>query len=157
MGLRFDLTVPLARFAAQHIAELGTPLKRYHIAPVWRGENTQRGRYREFMQCDFDTIGTRGVAADAEIAIVIHDLFRSIGFEDFTIHLNNRMVLSGLLERLGLADRSVPVLRTLDKLAKIGPDKVADEMMAAAAATREQAERSVASGCAGRARTTARF
>ena len=140
VGLRFDLTVPLARFAAQHIAELGTPLKRYHIAPVWRGENTQRGRYREFMQCDFDTIGTRGVAADAEIAIVIHDLFRSIGFEEFTIHLNNRMVLSGLLERLGLADRSVPVLRALDKLAKIGPQKVAAEMMAAAAATREQAD-----------------
>jgi len=140
VGLRFDLTVPLARFAAQHIGELGTPLKRYHIAPVWRGENTQRGRYREFMQCDFDTIGTRGVAADAEIAIVIHDLFRSIGFEDFTIHLNNRMVLTGLLERLDLAGRSVPILRALDKLAKIGPEKVAAEMMAAAATTREQAD-----------------
>ncbi|MEA1950434.1 MAG: histidine--tRNA ligase [Planctomycetota bacterium] len=139
VGLRFDLTVPLARFAAQHIAELGTPLKRYHIAPVWRGENTQRGRYREFMQCDFDTIGTRGVAADAEIAIVIHDLFRSIGFEDFTIHLNNRMVLTGLLERLDLADRSVPVLRALDKLAKIGPEKVAAEMMATADASEQQA------------------
>ena len=140
VGLRFDLTVPLARFAAQHIAELGAPLKLYHIAPVWRGENTQRGRYREFMQCDFDTIGTRGVAADAEIAIVIHDLFRSIGFEDFTIHLNNRMVLGGLLERLDLADRSVPVLRALDKLAKIGPEKVAAEMMATAVATQQQAD-----------------
>ena len=66
VGLRFDLTVPLARFAAQHVGELGMPLKRYHIATVWRGENTQRGRYREFMQCDFDTIGTRSVAADIE-------------------------------------------------------------------------------------------
>jgi histidyl-tRNA synthetase len=139
VGLRFDLTVPLARFAAQHIAELGTPLKRYHIAPVWRGENTQRGRYREFMQCDFDTIGTRGVAADAEIAVVIHDLFRSIGFEEFTIHLNNRMVLTGLLERLDLADRSVPILRALDKLAKIGPEKVAAEMVATAGASEQQA------------------
>ena len=75
--MRFDLTVPLARFAAQHISELGTPFKRYHIATVWRGENTQRGRYREFMQCDFDTIGTRSVAADIETALVIHDLMRA--------------------------------------------------------------------------------
>ncbi len=139
VGLRFDLTVPLARFAAQHIAELGTPLKRYHIAPVWRGENTQRGRYREFMQCDFDTIGTRGAAADAEIAVVIHDLFRSIGFDEFTIHLNNRMVLTGLLEKIGLANRGVPVLRALDKLAKIGSDKVSAEMVETAAATPQQA------------------
>src|SRR5713101_5860753 len=64
VALRFDLTVPLARFAAQHIGQLGTPFKRYHIASVWRGENTQRGRYREFMQCDFDTIGTHSLAAD---------------------------------------------------------------------------------------------
>jgi len=69
VGLRFDLTVPLARFAAQHIGELGTPFKRYHIATVWRGENTQRGRYREFMQCDFDTIGTKGAASDAETVL----------------------------------------------------------------------------------------
>ena len=139
VGLRFDLTVPLARFAAQHITELGTPLKRYHIAPVWRGENTQRGRYREFMQCDFDTIGTRSVAADAEIALVIYDLFRAIGFDEFTVHINNRMVLSGFLERLELADRCVPILRALDKLAKIGPEKVAAEMMATAGASQQQA------------------
>ncbi len=73
---------------------------------MWRGENTQRGRYREFMQCDFDTIGTRSIAADIETALVIHDLMRAIGFEDFTIRLNNRMVLTGLLERLDLADRA---------------------------------------------------
>ncbi|MCX7427487.1 MAG: histidine--tRNA ligase [Planctomycetia bacterium] len=133
VGLRFDLTVPFARFAAQHIAELGTPLKRYHIATVWRGENTQRGRYREFMQCDFDTIGTRSAAADVETALVIHDLFRAIGFEAFTIHVNNRMVLAGLLERLALADRAVPILRALDKLPKVGPAGVTDEMMAAGA------------------------
>ena len=139
VGLRFDLTVPLARFAAQHVNELGIPLKRYHIATVWRGENTQRGRYREFMQCDFDTIGTRSVAADIETALVIHDLFRAIGFGEFTIRLNNRMVLTGLLERLGLADRATAVLRALDKLGKIGPDAVADEMVSAAGATAEQA------------------
>lgn len=138
VGLRFDLTVPLARFAAQHIAALGTPLKRYHIAAVWRGENTQRGRYREFMQCDFDTIGTLSVAADIETALVIHDLFRAIGFDAFTIRLNNRMVLAGLLERLDLADRATPILRALDKLGKIGPAAVAEEMQATAGATAAQ-------------------
>ena len=139
VGLRFDLTVPLARFAAQHVNALGIPLKRYHIATVWRGENTQRGRYREFMQCDFDTIGVRSVAADIETALVIHDLFRAIGFADFTIRLNNRMVLTGLLERLALADRATAVLRALDKLGKIGPDAVAEEMVSAAGAMPEQA------------------
>jgi len=139
VGLRFDLTVPLARFAAQHINELGTPFKRYHIATVWRGEKQQRGRYREFMQCDFDTIGTRSIAADVETTLVIHDLFRTIGFDRFTIHVNNRMVLTGLLERLDLADRAANVLRALDKLAKIGPDRVADEMIATAGCTAEQA------------------
>jgi histidyl-tRNA synthetase len=139
VGLRFDLTVPLARFAAQHFAELGTPFKRYHIATVWRGENTQRGRYREFMQCDFDTIGTRSIASDVETALVIHDLFRAIGFDAFTIHLNNRMVLTGLLQRLDLADRSVPVLRALDKLGKIGPERVIEETVATAECTFEQA------------------
>lgn len=133
VGLRFDLTVPLARFAAQHVTELGLPFKRYHIAAVWRGENTQRGRYREFMQCDFDTIGTRSVAADIETALVIHDLIRAIGQTfgrdlPFTIRLNNRAVLNGLLARLDLAPKAAPILRVLDKLAKIGPEKVADEL-----------------------------
>ncbi len=139
VGLRFDLTVPLARFAAQHIAALGTPLKRYHIAAVWRGENTQRGRYREFMQCDFDTIGTRATAADVETALVIHDLFRALGFERFRIRVNNRMVLTGLLEKLDLGEKSAGVLRALDKLAKIGPDKVAAEMTETCGATDTQA------------------
>jgi len=132
VGMRFDLTVPLARFAAQHIGTLGTPFKRYHIATVWRGEKQQRGRYREFMQCDFDTIGTLSVAADIETALVIHDLFRIIGFDAFTIRVNNRLVLTGLLERLELADQATPILRAIDKLAKIGPDLVAEEMQATA-------------------------
>lgn len=139
VGMRFDLTVPLARFAAQHIGVLGTPFKRYHIAPVWRGENTQRGRYREFMQCDFDTIGTRSVASDVETVLVINDLLRAIGIERFTIHVNNRQVLNGLLARQGLAEKSAAVLRALDKLAKIGPEKVIAEMTATAGATAEQA------------------
>jgi histidyl-tRNA synthetase len=144
VGMRFDLTIPLARYAAQHINELGTPFKRYHIATVWRGENTQRGRYREFMQCDFDTIGTKSLAADIETTLVIHDLFRAIGFERFTIHVNNRKVLTGLLETLDLADRSGEILRALDKLSKTGREKVAAEMVEAAGATPEQADKVLA-------------
>jgi histidyl-tRNA synthetase len=140
VGLRFDLTVPLARFVAQHIGKLGTPFKRYHIAPVWRGENTQRGRYREFMQCDFDTIGTRSVAADVETILVIHDLLRAIGFDrQFTVHVNDRAILNGLLENVGLADQATHVLRALDKLAKIGPARVAEELQTTAGATGDQA------------------
>lgn len=131
VGLRFDLTVPLARFAAQHIGTLGTPFKRYHIASVWRGENTQRGRYREFMQCDFDTIGTESSAADIETVLVIHDLFHALGLHDFTIRINNRQVLTGLLERLSLVELATPILRALDKLAKIGRAGVAAELVAA--------------------------
>jgi histidyl-tRNA synthetase len=140
VGMRFDLTVPLARFAAQHANELGIPFKRYHIGMVWRGERAQRGRYREFMQCDFDTIGTKSVAADIETAVVIHELIRAIGFSNFTIRVNNRQVLSGLLAKLNLADKSVPILRALDKLGKIGREAVAQEMMTAAEATAEQAD-----------------
>src|ERR687887_1110798 len=116
VALRFDLTVPFARFAAQHIGQLGTPFKRYHIAPVWRGENTQRGRYREFWQCDFDTIGTTSNASDIEVVLVINDLMLALGFERFQIRVNNRLVLNGLLEQLGLENQAVPLLRALDKL-----------------------------------------
>lgn len=127
VGMRFDLTVPFARFAAQHVHELGLPFKRYHMAAVWRGENTQRGRYREFMQCDFDTIGTTSPVADLEMVLVVHDLLAAIGVE-FTIRVNDRRVLSGILERLGLADRSTTVLRSLDKLGKATPEAVAAEL-----------------------------
>jgi histidyl-tRNA synthetase len=139
VGMRFDLTVPLARFAAQHINELGTPFKRYHIAPVWRGENTQRGRFREFIQCDFDTIGTKSVAADAEMILVVRTLLTQIGFTKFTIRVNDRSILNGLLEKAGLAGSSALVLRALDKLGKIGEEKVAAEMRSVAGATADQA------------------
>jgi histidyl-tRNA synthetase len=145
VALRFDLTVPFARFAAQYIGQLGTPFRRYHMGPVWRGENTSRGRYREFWQCDFDTIGTTANAADIEVALVIHDLMRALGVEGFQIHINNRLVLNGLLEEIGLAPRARPILRALDKLAKIDPAEVRAEMMDAghgkAGASREQADR----------------
>ncbi len=130
VGMRFDLTVPFARFAAQHVNDLGLPFKRYHMATVWRGENTQRGRYREFMQCDFDTIGTTSGVADLEMVLVVHDLLAAIGVERFTIRINDRRVLAGVLARLDLSDRSTGVLRSLDKLAKAGPEAVAAELAA---------------------------
>jgi histidyl-tRNA synthetase len=140
VAMRFDLTVPLARFAAQHVHELGTPFKRYHVGPVWRGENTQRGRYREFVQFDFDTIGTESLLADVETLVVVHDLFAALGFESFTIHFNNRSLLNGLLEKLGLEDEAVAVLRALDKLPKIGRRGVSDELHEAAGASDQQTD-----------------
>jgi histidyl-tRNA synthetase len=130
VALRFDLTVPFARFTAQHIVQLGTPFKRYHMGPVWRGENTAHGRFREFWQCDFDQIGTTSNAADIEVALVIHDLMRELGFERFQIHVNNRLVLNGLLEEFGLAQKGADVLRVLDKLQKAGRDSVTEELVA---------------------------
>jgi len=140
VGLRFDLTIPFARFAAQHIGELGTPFKRYHVGPVWRGENTQRGRYREFVQCDFDTIGTTGAASDIESALVIHDLFLGIGFERFTIRVNDRRLLTGVLESLDLVERQKDVLRVLDKLDKAGREAVAKELSEAVGLSAAQVE-----------------
>ena len=140
VGLRFDLTVPLARFAAQHIGSLGTPFKRYHIAPVWRGENPQAGRFREFVQCDFDTIGTESIVADIETGLVIHELLVELGINDFTLSINNRQVLSGLLDKLELSDKTVPLLRALDKLDKEGRQRVAAEMIQAAGVTQHQAD-----------------
>ncbi len=139
VGMRFDLTVPLARFAAQHIQEIGTPFKRYHIAPVWRGENTQAGRYREFMQCDFDTIGTEAVAADIETGLVINELLQEIGIREFCIRINNRQILNGLLEKLELEEKSTDVLRALDKLDKVGAAAVEEEMTTVAGIAPEQA------------------
>lgn len=141
VALRFDLTVPLARFAALHASQLGLPFKRYHLGTVWRGENTQKGRYREFLQCDFDTIGTLSPGADLETLLVIHDLLVSLGFERFTIRVNNRMVLNGLLSAQGLSDKTVGVLRSIDKLAKIGVAKVIEELVERVGLTTAQAEK----------------
>ena len=131
VGMRFDLTVPLARFAAQHIHELGTPFKRYHIGTVWRGEAPQAGRFREFVQCDFDTIGTTGVVSDIETALVIHELMHSVGVSRFKIRINNRQVLTGLLASLNLESSSTAVLRALDKIEKVGAEQVSKELNAA--------------------------
>tara|TARA_R110002111_G_scaffold262289_1_gene337782 strand:- start:61616 stop:62950 length:1335 start_codon:yes stop_codon:yes gene_type:complete len=141
VAMRFDLTVPFARFAAQNINELGIPFKRYHVGTVWRGERPQKGRYREFVQCDFDTIGTTSNSADIETLFIIHDLMVKIGFSEFTIRINNRLILNGLLEILGLQAQSAEVLRALDKLPKIGPEAVMKEMREQAGLTQEQSEK----------------
>lgn len=129
VSMRFDLTIPFARFAAQHLNDIGVPFKRYHLGTVWRAEKPQKGRYREFMQCDFDTIGTSSNSADIETLFVIHDLMVAIGFDKFVIRVNNRQVLNGLLESLGVTDKTVGILRALDKLPKIGAEKVQREMV----------------------------
>jgi len=129
VAMRFDLTIPFARFAAQHINQLGTPFKRYHIAPVWRGERPARGRFREFIQCDFDTIGTESLAADIETLLVVHDLLEKLDVGEFTIRINHRQLLNGLLEQLGLLEHSKLLLRALDKLPKIGAEAVVKEMV----------------------------
>lgn len=139
VAMRFDLTVPLARYAAQHIQALGTPFRRYHIGPVWRGERPARGRFREFMQCDFDTIGSSSNNVDIETLLVINDLFERIGIERFTIRVNNRKVLNGLLQKIGLEEQAVGILRVLDKLDKVGRAKVVEEMVEKVEVTSEQA------------------
>ena len=144
VAMRFDLTVPFARFAAVHVPQLGTPFKRYAMGPVWRGERPGQGRYREFWQCDFDTIGTLSNAADAEVALVINDLFTALAFDKFQIRVNNRLLLNGLLENIGVLDNAVPLLRSLDKLSKIGREKVIEEMTRDAGVTAEQAGRVLA-------------
>lgn len=128
LALRFDLTVPLARFVAKHVDELGTPFKRYAIGSVFRGERPAKGRFREFTQCDFDTVGTESAVADAETAQVIHAALSAAGVPGFTIRLNNRKILDGLLDSLGIASKSAAVLRALDKLDKIGRDGVLKEL-----------------------------
>lgn len=132
VALRFDLTVPLARFAAMHMSQLGTPFRRYHIAPVWRAEKPQRGRYREFVQCDFDIIGSSSVLADAEIVSVMHSCLRKLGVAH-TIRFNHRGLLGSALEKLGASEQSVAVLRAIDKLEKAGKDAVTEELRKQAA------------------------
>ncbi len=129
LALRFDLTVPLARYVSQHFGELTFPFKRYHIGKVFRGEKPQKGRFREFYQCDIDIIGfeSLSVVNDAEILSVIYSTFKALGFEDFTIRLNNRKILNGFFESLDITDKA-EVLRIIDKMEKIGQAAVLDEL-----------------------------
>ena len=130
LALRFDLTVPLAKYVTEYYDKLSFPFKRYQIGKVYRGEKPQRGRYREFYQCDIDIIGDGelSVVNDAELASVIYKTFLNLGFDDFTICINNRKILNGLFEGLDVKENSVEILRTIDKIDKIGPDNVKKEL-----------------------------
>lgn len=128
VALRFDQTVPLARFVTQH-KNIGMPFKRYAIGNVFRGERAQKGRYREFTQCDFDCIGSNSIACDAEIVHVIYTCMRSLNMGDFCIAFNHRKILNGIAQHLGIDDIA-SVLRIIDKLDKIGKDGVENELKA---------------------------
>lgn len=126
ISMRFDLTVPLAKYVAMHSGELAFPFRRYQIGKVFRGERAQKGRFREFYQADIDIIGDEALSltADAELVSVINTTFRELGFESFTVRINNRKVLNGLFEAIGVKDKSVEVLRIIDKIEKVGEDAV---------------------------------
>ena len=130
LALRFDLTVPLAKYVTEYYDKLSFPFKRYQIGKVYRGEKPQRGRFREFYQCDIDIIGDGelSIANDAELASVIYNTFINLGFDDFTICINNRKILNGLFEGLDLKNNSAEILRIIDKIDKIGPDNVRKEL-----------------------------
>ena len=141
IALRFDLTVPFARFVAEHYNELYFPFKRYHIAKVWRGEKPQAGRYREFIQCDFDSIGSDSAYTDFEILKVMYSALKSLGVKSFRIHISHRGIFNRFLDRLELKDKSEDILRIVDKLAKIGKEEVVKQLMEIAGA--EKAEKIV--------------
>ena len=126
LALRFDLTVPLAKYVALHYSELAFPFRRFQISKVYRGERAQRGRFREFYQADIDIIGDGklDILNEAEIPAIIYKVFRGFGLNRFQIRVNNRKVLTGFYDMLGLADKSGEIMRTVDKLEKIGADKV---------------------------------
>ena len=130
ISMRFDLTVPLAKYVAMHCGEIVFPFRRYQMGKVFRGERTQKGRFREFYQCDIDVIGdeTLSIMTDAELPAIIYDTFTNLGFSDFTIRINNRKILNGFFESLNLTDKAADILRVIDKIDKIGQDAVKEEL-----------------------------
>ena len=130
LALRFDLTVPLAKYVAKNYGELSFPFRRYQIGKVYRGERAQKGRYREFYQCDIDIIGDGelDIINDAELPAVIYTTFTNLGFDNFTVKINNRKILNGLYESIGQKDNSVEIMRIIDKIDKIGQEAVKNEL-----------------------------
>ena len=130
LSLRFDLTVPLAKYVSEYYGQLSFPFRRYQIGKVYRGEKPQRGRYREFYQCDIDIIGDENLSVinEAEMPAVIYTTFKNLGFDNFTICINNRKILNGLFESLNLKEISADVMRVIDKFDKIGVDGVRKEL-----------------------------
>jgi histidyl-tRNA synthetase len=127
-GLRYDLTVPFARYVVQHQNEISFPFKRYQVQPVWRADRPQKGRYREFYQCDADCIGSTGLLNEVEFMNIIRDVFDSLKL-GVSIKLNNRKILSGIAEIIGAADKIIDLTVAIDKLDKIGIEKVKDELI----------------------------
>ena len=127
LSLRFDLTIPLARYAAEHEHDLVFPFRRYHIGKVHRAERAQAGRFREFYQCDIDILGSDSPTVDAEFPAIINEIFDQFNFGEFTIRLNNRMILNGFFEGLGL-ESSTDVLRIIDKMEKITDEEFISEL-----------------------------
>ena len=142
LALRFDLTVPLAKYVALHYGELAFPFRRYQIGKVYRGERAQRGRFREFYQADIDIIGdgSLSILNEAEIPAVIYKIFRGFGLNRFCIRVNNRKLLNGFYAMLGLEEKSGDIMRTVDKLEKIGAEKVREILVDDLALTDEQAQ-----------------
>ena len=128
-GLRYDLTVPFARYVVQHRDELQLPFKRYQIQPVWRADRPQKGRYREFYQCDADVVGSDSLLNEVELVQIIDEVFARFGIR-VSIRLNNRKILAGIAEIIGAPERLVDITVAIDKLDKIGPEKVAEELRA---------------------------
>ena len=130
LALRFDLTVPLSKYVAKNYGNLSFPFRRYQIGKVYRGERAQKGRFREFYQCDIDIIGDGelDLINDAELPSVIYTIFTKLGFSDFTIKINNRKILNGLFQSLGQKENSVEILRIIDKIDKIGKENVVEEL-----------------------------
>ena len=126
-GLRYDLTVPFARYVVQHRDTIQFPFKRYQIQPVWRADRPQKGRYREFYQCDVDVVGTDSLLAEVELIQIVEDVYRRLGI-NVCLHLNNRKVLAGIAEVIGAPDKMIDITVAIDKLDKIGVDKVNDEL-----------------------------
>jgi histidyl-tRNA synthetase len=127
-GLRYDLTVPFARFVVMNRNEISFPFKRYQIQPVWRADRPQKGRYREFYQCDADVVGTDSLICEADIILMIREVFKNLGITDYTIKINHRGILSGIAEIVGPKENETALFVAIDKLDKIGEEKVRDEL-----------------------------
>ena len=128
MALRYDLTVPFARYVVQHQNEIAFPFKRYQIQPVWRADRPQKGRYREFYQCDADIIGSDSLLNEVELVKLFDEVLTNLGMKDFSIKLNNRKILSGIAEVIGRPEMIIPITVAIDKLDKIGLEKVNEEL-----------------------------
>ena len=127
-GLRYDLTVPFARFVVMNRNDVSFPFKRYQIQPVWRADKPQKGRYREFYQCDADVVGTTSLICEAEIILMISDVFQRLGIEDYTIKINHRGILGGLAQSIGAQGNENALFVAIDKLDKIGESRVREEL-----------------------------